>query len=433
MCDNTQQGDTVSPSEKIRLTSIEAGKDMCFLVHRDWFNFVEANCSHEDARREAMLLYRSWASSKDTTFSIHTGRFQSCHGGSASKALSKLLKLAIDHGKIAISKEAVVGRSCREYRFTLRSMVADERSTDNDLSSSSLRLRPRAGYGKRVTICGRWLLNRARQWADWCERSGLQIVMDFFGLTALGNATFDSLDAVSVPADDDWISEILDDDPKTQDRKRHWAHWYHSAIRGGRFLRSFLSRDGRSYTAFSSCPKALRRRCLLDGEPMAEADLKSSYVFGFAASLPCHPERDRLLNDIRQGDFYRQLAEVAGVPVDAKLKVEFQRQVLFTLDLHRRSVLPLWRAMVERYPWISRQIEKQRRCLGISEFAKSLMRIEGQVMDNAIRRCIAAGIKCLRNHDGILVARSNVQLAKDAIVASSKEVFGTVAAVGTKE
>ena len=69
-------------------------------------------------------------------------------------------------------------------------------------------------------------------------------------------------------------------------------------------------------------------------------------------------------------------------------------------------------------------IQARRNQLGISGFAKHLMRLEGRLMDTVQYQLIDLGIPAIRLHDGMLVGASHVETTKRVIAKLGKKLFG---------
>lgn len=102
-----------------------------------------------------------------------------------------------------------------------------------------------------------------------------------------------------------------------QDADRYHAHAYSVAALMERDSRTFhRCAAGRVHYAATNCPKGLRRRLVIDGEPLVEIDVSACQPF-LAASIydgiiGGGSERGRYLADVTGGGFYEQIGEVAN-------------------------------------------------------------------------------------------------------------------------
>lgn len=416
-------------TKAITLCSIEDARDWDILVHKDLFSWLQENVRNKRVRYEFCILYQTFL--KRGEFSINKNRFCFCAGGQASAELKDVLVECPFIDRIENHRK---GQRSAVYTFNLQGVT---QLLDNGFPASSCRLRVGTGLSSVVIIPGDWILTRSTRWAKWCETHGHELRLDLFGHTRLGRATFNTLSRMTVAVSDQFLGG-LSSIKRNADRcsPRDWADWFHKRLLGknGGFLRAFMSKEGRSYHPITQASAAIRSQLLLDGEPLAEADLGSSYWYLLATQLPRSTERDRLAKMIHDGSFYEQVAEFAGVSINDRshLKEETQRQCLFGRDW-RLDQRPLARDGL-RYllPGVMCLINRVRQKLGISGFAKYLMRLEGRLMDTVHHRLIDEGIAALRLHDGILVARSNVSQTANTIRTTGIELFGIAPLVREK-
>lgn len=280
---------------QIRLHEVGDLVDWRVNVHRDLLHWLDANVSHDDVKREMVIFYQSFLRTGE--FSFNTKRFGHGFGGTASLALKDAIKSC---PFIEMVHEAKPRRCSRVYRFRLRAI---EQLPDNRelwrIVSRVLR-----GYSRQTTLPGWWLRKRCLRWAQWCDDNDHQLKLDLLGVTELGAATFEALERIGVPDDLHFVEDIAaGTSPSRGMSKRQHAIWFHSKLTGGGFPRSFLSKDGRSYHALTNCPKSLRRRLLIDGERLCEADLGASYWYFLATQLPDSEERHRLVRLLHSGRF----------------------------------------------------------------------------------------------------------------------------------
>lgn len=414
------------------LTDVRDGRDWLVDVHKDLHKWLLAHVTSDHVRNEVLIAYQSFL--KSGYFAIHTGRFQSSFGGQASKQLKQVLR---DCPLIQLRSESQLGKKCRTYAFTLRGLYQLVAQSTDSTSESLVRcVRVRNGYSSRYVMDGSWLRLRCARWAMWCEKQGLPLKLDLFGLTRLAKATFDSLKRISIPKSLAFTPNI-DAKPRNQASNavsKHEHAWLtHRRLLSGRVMRAFLHKDGRSYNPITNVSKVIRRQMQIDGERLQEADLACSFWYLLATELPDGPEKERLVEVIHAGCFYEAVADAADqVYADrCSLKIECQRQLLFAHDW-RESSRPLWKGLRKLFPGLCRLIEKHRSQLGVSEFAKHLMRLEGLLMDTVHYRLIELGIHAIRLHDGMLVGASKVTTAASVIEEAGERLFGIKPATKAK-
>lgn len=404
----------------LELHSLDGNHDWQVPIHKDLLAWLNANVKSPHALRELVVCYQAFL--KGGSFTINKPRFAHGFGSQAGKHL----KVALESCPyIASLKRAKPRRNSEVFTFRLRAIEQLPDSTDSRCPGARRCTVP-PGYSRILRIPCDWLRRRCLRWAAWCEKHGHELKLDLHGLTRLGRATFKALSLISVPTSDNFC-EAIDNTLRNASRmtKRVYAKWFHSQLLNGGFLRSMMSKDGRSYHPLTNCPKALRRLLHLAGEPLREADLGSSYWYLLATQLPVSDERDRLMEAICRGAFYEGLSDASGVSYadDTERKAETQRQCLFGRDW-REASRPLWAGLRQLFPGLCGLISELRRSYGVSGFACYLMRLEGKLMDAAHLRLIDDGIHAIRLHDGLLVGQSHVSHAADVIRETGLAVFG---------
>lgn len=188
-------------------------------------------------------------------------------------------------------------------------------------------------------------------------------------------------------------------------------------------------KDGRVYTTVTSLPKWIRERVVKFGGESETVDVSCCYLWILSAEHRMSlvrrgmdtQEIDTLLEMIERGDFYRVIAESAGVET-AEAKREFNTFCLFgPIGFH-----PLWHALNQICPGICRDIRWWRsQPGGATRLAHFLQRGEGSLMtDGLIDWLVSGGIPAVQIHDGAIVPAGVADVAAQWLAEHSKRLFG---------
>ena len=188
-------------------------------------------------------------------------------------------------------------------------------------------------------------------------------------------------------------------------------------------------KDGRVYTSVTSLPKWIRERVVKFSGESETIDVSCCYLWQLAAEHRVSlvrrgldtSEVDALLTMIERGDFYRVIAESAGVET-SEAKREFNTFCLFgPIGFH-----PLWHALNEICPGICRDIRWWRsQPGGATRLAHFLQRGEGSLMtDGLIDWLVSGGIPAVQIHDGAIVPAGVADVAADWLSQHSIQIFG---------
>lgn len=188
-------------------------------------------------------------------------------------------------------------------------------------------------------------------------------------------------------------------------------------------------KDGRVYSTATSLPRWIRERVVKFNGESETIDVSCCYLWVLAAEHRASlvrrgldtTEIDSLLEMIERGDFYRAIAESAGVET-SEAKREFNTFCLFgPIGFHS-----LWHALQSISPGICRDIRWWRsQPGGATRLAHFLQRGEGALMtDGLIDWLISGGIPAVQIHDGAIVPAGVAEVAAEWMAEHSKNVFG---------
>jgi hypothetical protein len=188
-------------------------------------------------------------------------------------------------------------------------------------------------------------------------------------------------------------------------------------------------KDGRVYSSVTSLPKWIRERVVRFNGESETVDVSCCYLWVLAAEHRVSLLRrgldtceiDLLLEMIERGDFYRVIAESAGVET-SEAKREFNTFCLFgPIGFH-----PLWHALENISPGICRDIRWWRsQPGGATRLAHFLQRGEGCLMTDGLIDWLVGGvIPAVQIHDGAIVPAGVADVAADWLGQHSAKLFG---------
>jgi len=176
-----------------------------------------------------------------------------------------------------------------------------------------------------------------------------------------------------------------------------------------------IRKSGRVYHQLTNQPKTLRRHHLQfqhNGliQNTAEIDMSSTYWVLLTSMLDPSRCKDKLIQDLSDGLFYRKLGEASGsvFTETQELKAAVNKDCLFgKLDFGKT---PLFIAMQKRYPDLARLIRYQRRHHDVSWLSDLLTVAEGSFfVDLLLPFVVNAGTPALTIHDALLIPASKAK------------------------
>lgn len=244
----------------------------------------------------------------------------------------------------------------------------------------------------------------------------------------------------------EWSLAMVDDSPMTKSdvvsEARESSKAEQHATQHQRYVDrttdGVFRKDGRVYTSVTSLPKWIRERVVTFGGDSETVDISCCYLWILAAEHRLSlvrrgrdtTEVDTLLDMIERGDFYRGIAESAGVSA-SDAKREFNTFCLFgPIGWH-----PLWHALREICPGICCDIEWWRsQSGGATRLAHFLQRGEGVLMtDGMIDWLVSGGVPAVQIHDGAILPAGVAHVAADWLSEHSQRVFGRACRVKVTE
>ena len=239
---------------------------------------------------------------------------------------------------------------------------------------------------------------------------------------------------------------------------------YLESARAG--FRSRLGGDGRTYHGMTGLKKELRSQCFLgsraESNRVVAVDAHAAHVAILASEFAPPDERDRLVDMLRTGNFYREFAVAAGraSPVFAGLKAldvktNFLANVLYKFASNSR----IWKAFAYLFPVTARRLSKFRDSndwiikrprkefqdrygrkqayraktrIGQFRLSRLFCRIEGEIFRGAQKLLSMRGILTAPLHDSLLIAQEHVEEAKSVVEQQIQQVLGFALPVKTE-
>lgn len=189
------------------------------------------------------------------------------------------------------------------------------------------------------------------------------------------------------------------------------------------FNNNSLERGGRLYGQYSSLPKTLRTTATLDGQPIAQLDIKASYLCIRAgmASYQFEEESDPYQqvpwvdpNDPRTRGFAKQLISTLissggdKKRLPSKLKAEYS-----DIIKPRQSIADFKTPIHETFPFLLQYVD-----------GLEVMFRESEMIMGVLHKCVDSNIPAWPLHDCVFVRQSDIEEATDTIKSEFSNHFG---------
>lgn len=381
----------------------------------------------EKLANEIRLCFNNYL--EDGFFSFSTKLMDHLHGVPMRVRFHELF---IKSG-IAVKVRGHSPTRCCRYEFRLPGVEAKSTTYSSPASVAALQCNPK--FLISVSISHSYLYPRHLAWTQYCEERGLQQNVDFGGDTTWGAVTIETIDSVVLPSEGSVPNLSRVSSIRLKGLNRRGA------------AKVVMRRYGRMYHALTNLSKDIRRRSKIDGEAVSEVDLHACFLCLLVSRMRESPEKRQMQKLLNEGYFYELFRDTFDAFVAGKisegqplspngrkwnLKVEFQRQVLFSKD-QRHDERPLYLEFRRRFPQLSGIINQCRAQLGVREFACELQRAESRiVVDDLLPQLYDMGIKALGIHDGLLVKQSDALRVQELFEIVAHKHLGFLPRIATK-
>lgn len=184
-----------------------------------------------------------------------------------------------------------------------------------------------------------------------------------------------------------------------------------------------LERGGRLYGEYSSLPKALRRTATLDGQPIAQLDIKASYLCIRAgmAGYQFDEESDPYQqvpwvdpNDPRTRKFAKQLISTLISTGGDKKRLPSELKAEYRDIIKPRQTITDFKAPIHStFPFLLQHVD-----------GLEVMFQESEMMMSVLQNCIDRDLPAWPLHDCILVRQQDTTAATEILKKTFDEYFG---------
>ena len=234
---------------------------------------------------------------------------------------------------------------------------------------------------------------------------------------------------------DEIIAEIYPEDVIHCDIKRESIKFNINLIQKGLFYLAKSEKTGRIFTNVSNLTKGMRPYLTLDGQNVAEIDIKSSQP------LLLHTlYKDKTCNEaktykflVESGEFYNFLNRNLKKPTEKrKLKKRLYLFLFGKRNVEGRypnQAIALDRIFKECFPILSQIIEDKKK-INHADLPIALQKLESSiVVDKIARECYQENIPIVTIHDSFLSLPQFLSRIKDKVIKSFQEMFNLTPAL----
>lgn len=377
-------------------------------VHKDLELSIRRSGLDQDLANEVRMMFLDFLSGG--TCSFNRRRIKYTYGSSSAQ---KVVAFMLQNAKMA-SKGRMGARSA-QWVFNLDGISRRPEGESGWYWISK-------DYAWWVQIDKEWIAFRSQKWLEFCEENNLEVRRDAIGATKAGRAVLEGLKAVRFDKD----ALVLAANDIDDEEKRKSA--IKQVERLGNASPCVSRKRYRLYHAATNIVKRIREKFRMakggSEEPMAIADLHASYFCNVASKMQECEEKNRVIELLQAGEWYKELSRISGQPVDS-IKSQANKQLLFWKD-PRLASRPIWVAFRQAFPVMARTIMRMRKD-GASAMSDRLMNIESSVfIDGALVRLFDMGIRALPYHDAIAAAASDIREVVRVVKEECKRVLGFV-------
>ena len=408
----------------------------------DWMD--SSRCKNQQVKNEVALCCKSFL--RTGVFSINKDRFQYTCGGQASVKLRLFLESC---PFVRTVKPATKRSQTAVYAFVgIEGFSPDEQSGETLLKNQSLDMYhslPSVPSSSLVPVLvsSSFMHKRAIKWDTWCDKKPEERTnkADYFGRRKMSRHIFSMLPRLELPSDRSFLDDLSDTvEPGHEISERDWCRRYLNYRSANAIINKVLYIDGRIYHPLITCPRPIRERWTIDGEAIGEADLSASFFTLLTSLLSEGAERRKAIDWVTSGDWYLRLQSTACrntygqtyYESERELKRQTQIQCLFFADHHPESQRPLFEALREEFPSMASQVMRLRRSHGASGLCRTLTRMEGGVTTIAHSKLLGDEKPFLPNHDGIVLRKSDSDVAAAFLRDAGRERLGFTPLVKAK-
>lgn len=197
--------------------------------------------------------------------------------------------------------------------------------------------------------------------------------------------------------------------------------------------------SGRIYSPLSSTTRVARKFLLIDGKPLAEADMKTSIIYWAILDIRKYendndiPNEDRISDKMFKDynndkiDFYENLIQKSNKNLSRDELKKQLMSLLGTKKEHNRAKLDLYNVMVKEYPLIKQYfLDYYKKNNDITNMMR-YQQFESSIMIDVVCKRLEKDNRVkfyAPLHDAIYCDEDSLQIVRETIVESFKEAVG---------